>query len=107
MTSLRVVDQLRAAFAHAPPARDSVLPIRTLFECLVGRRKAILEIASTPVVLGAGALLVLSAGLARNFDKLVLFQEPWRLLGPFGASLLTSGLLFVMVYGIATLHHMA
>jgi hypothetical protein len=78
-----------------------MLPVRILFEYLIGRRAAILEIASTPACLGVGALLVLSAGLARNYDKPELWSQPWRLLGPFAASLAISGVLFLVAYGLA------
>lgn len=75
--------------------------IATIFEYLVGRRRAILEIASDRRALGVAALLVLSAALARNYDRVSLLHEPWRLLGPFVASLAISGPLFLFLYGPA------
>ncbi len=80
--------------------------VGTLFQFLIGRREAILKIAATPAALGACALLVLSAGLARNYDKPALWRQPWRLLGPFGASLATNALLFVTLFGLAWLRRM-
>lgn len=65
---------------------------------LVGQRWAILEIASDRRALGISAMLVLSAALARNYDRASLLHEPWRLLGPFAASLAISGVLFLTVY---------
>jgi hypothetical protein len=65
---------------------------------LVGNRRAILEIASDRGALGVAALLVFSAALARNYDRASLLHEPWRLLGPFVASLAISGPLFLTVY---------
>jgi hypothetical protein len=65
------------------------------------------ELAATPAALGVAALLVLSAALARNYDQRLLLVQPWRLLGPFVASLATSGVLFGFVYGVATLAHIA
>jgi len=87
-------------------AEGTTISVGTLAAFLVGRREAILKIASTPSVLGVGAMLVLSAGLARNYDKPALWREPWRLLGPYGASLATSGLLFVLIFGIAWFRRM-
>lgn len=54
---------------------------RTLLECLLGRRSAILELASAPGTFSAGLLLLLSAGLAREYDGVFLPFEPWRLPG--------------------------
>ncbi len=68
---------------------------------LVGNRRAILEIASDRGALGVAALLVLSAALARNYDRASLLDEPWRLLGPFVASLAISGVLFATIYTFA------
>jgi hypothetical protein len=68
---------------------------------LVGNRRAILEIASDRRALGVAALLVLSAALARNYDRASLLHEPWRLLGPFVASLAISGALFSVIYFFA------
>lgn len=43
-----------------------------------------------------GALFVVSAGLARNYDGEDLIHEPWHLLMPFAASLGTATVLFLM-----------
>ena len=75
--------------------------IVTIFAYLVGRRRAILEVASDRRALGVAAMLVLSAALARNYDQAPLLHEPWRLLGPFIASLPISGPLFLTIYGVA------
>jgi hypothetical protein len=73
--------------------------VATIFEYLAGRPQAILEVASDRQALGVAALLVFSAGLARNYDRASLLDEPWRLLGPFVASLAISGPLFLTIYG--------
>jgi hypothetical protein len=75
--------------------------VATIIAYLTGRRAAILEVASDRTALVAAALLVLSAGLARNYDQASLRDEPWRLLGPFIASLAINGPLFLTIYGIA------
>ncbi len=80
--------------------------VTTIFAYLIGRRRAILDIASARASLGVGALLVLSAALARNYDRVSLVHEPWRLLGPFVASIGISGLLFLFIYGFARLKGM-
>jgi hypothetical protein len=72
-----------------------------IFAYLIGRRRAILEIAANRKALVVAALLVLSAALARNYDRASLMHEPWRLLGPFVASLAISGPLFLIIYGFA------
>lgn len=62
---------------------------------LIGSRAAILDAAAHwRASLLVGALLVLSAGFARNYDGEDLRAEPMWLLGPFAASMITSLLLF-------------
>jgi hypothetical protein len=68
--------------------------LRTLLRYLIGDRQAILELAASRWALPVGALFVLSAGLAREYDGEDLLHEPWHLLIPFGASLLSSLILF-------------
>jgi hypothetical protein len=75
--------------------------VATIFEFLLGRRRAILEIASDRKALLVGALLVVSAALARNYDRVSLLHEPWRLFGPFVASLAISAALFLFIYRLA------
>ena len=74
--------------------------VATTFQFLAGRRAAIFDIAADPGALFVGGLLVLSAAFARNYDQAPLQQQPWRLLGPFVASLAISGPLFLTIYGI-------
>lgn len=72
----------------------------TIFDYLAGGRAAILDVASDRGALGVAAILVLSAGLARNYDRASLGDEPWRLLGPFAASLAISVPLFLVLHGV-------
>src|SRR5689334_7658685 len=65
---------------------------------LVGQREAIVDVAQAPGALAVGAVFVLSAGLAREYDGEDLRAEPQHLLIPFFASLATSLLLFTGVY---------
>jgi hypothetical protein len=66
----------------------------TLMLYLVGNRHAILTLAASRWTLALGAIFVLSAALARDYDQEDLLHEPWHLLVPFGASLLSSLVLF-------------
>ncbi|HUG90323.1 MAG TPA: hypothetical protein VML55_05800 [Planctomycetaceae bacterium] len=74
-----------------------MITIRTLLCYLVGDRQAILDLASSRSALWLGAMLVLSAGVAREYDGESLVHEPWHLLIPFGASLVSSFVLFCLI----------
>ena len=74
------------------------MTIRTLFGYLVGRESAIREIASNRHSILVGFLFCLSAALARHYDGKYLLREPWFLLAPAAASLLTSSILFFFLY---------
>jgi hypothetical protein len=73
--------------------------LRTLALYLIGDRQAILDLAADRRCLWVGLLLVLSAGLAREYDGQDLLREPWYLLIPVGASLAASFLLFLVACG--------
>ncbi|MBL8797669.1 MAG: hypothetical protein JNM56_27465 [Planctomycetia bacterium] len=77
--------------------------IRTWLRFLVGERQAILELAADRQAIYVGALFVLSAGLAREYDAADLLHEPWHLLLPFAASIGASFILFCVTYGSAKL----
>lgn len=51
-----------------------------------------------------GALFVLSAGFAREYDGEDLVHEPWHALRPLAASLATGTLLFLIVHSAALLN---
>ena len=60
--------------------------LSTIARYLIGDRAAILALGadrSTPLV---GAVLVLSAGLARSYHTADLLDQPWHLLTPFAVS---------------------
>jgi hypothetical protein len=61
------------------------MQVRTIFLYLIGNRQAILDIAADRRWLGIGALFVLSAGLAREYDQEDLVHEPWFLQGRLDA----------------------
>lgn len=73
--------------------KASILP-----RYLLGSRSAILDIAASRSALLIGALFVISAGLAREYDGENLLHEPWHILRPLAASLLSGSLLFAIVY---------
>jgi hypothetical protein len=73
------------------------MTLSTLFKYLIGNRQAILDIAASRNSVFVGLLFVLAAGLAREYDGDDLCSEPWHLLLPLGASLVTSALLYMLL----------
>ncbi|HYD00332.1 MAG TPA: hypothetical protein VEB22_03830 [Phycisphaerales bacterium] len=63
---------------------------------LLLRKGAILDAFNSRWSLLVGVLLVLSAAIARNYDGEDLLAEPWWLAAPFGASILTSLVLWLL-----------
>ncbi len=87
-----------AGFRHFP----TQMRPSDLLLYLVGHRGAIERIAASRQALWAGALLVVSAGIARNYDHLSLLAQPEWILGPFGMSLFSAGLIwFMLMAGIS------
>lgn len=77
------------------------MSLSVLFRFLVGRRDAILTVASDRRYLAVGFLFVISAGFAREYDAEYLVREPWHVLLPLGVSLAASFLLFAMLFLLA------
>lgn len=73
------------------------MTLRTLFAYLFGSRDAILRIVATRDALTIGALLVLSASLAREYDGEDLLHRPIILILPFAASIAISFVMFLLV----------
>jgi hypothetical protein len=94
------------AVADLPDSVHSRIGLATLAGYLVGRRDAILKLAGNHSTLWVGFLLVLSAGFAREYDGEDLLAEPWHLLIPLAASLVSSLLLFGLVLLAARRHQM-
>lgn len=82
------------------------LSVKTVCRFLCGDRLAILTIARGGGALGIGALFVLSAALAREYDGADLLAEPWHLVVPFAASLGTSFLLFCLLFAVGKARRM-
>lgn len=72
--------------------------IADIFLFLAGNAGAIRRIAGSWWSLLVAALLVLTGGIARNYDHLDLLRNPEWVYGPFVASLITSLLVFGVVY---------
>lgn len=70
---------------------------KDIFLYLIGNRGAIQRIAATPWAWIVGAVLVISAGLARNYDHLDLMRQPEWLIGPFAASIFSTLFIFAWV----------
>ena len=100
---LMITDQETSGDASTDesPSSNSVAAMAvtpwTLAGYLVGRREDILAVAACPGILWIGGLLVLSAGLAREYDGEDLLHEPWHLVIPHVASLVTSVILYSLL----------
>jgi hypothetical protein len=70
---------------------------------LVGHRGAIERIAASRAALGIGALLVLTAGIARNYDHLDLLRAPEWFLAPFLVSMFSGTIVFASAYWLLAL----
>jgi hypothetical protein len=70
---------------------------------LVGDRAAILALGAHPRAWIVGLMFVLSAGFAREYDAEDLMHAPWVLLLPLGASIVSSFLLYLVLYGVRVL----
>lgn len=75
-----------------------------LFLYLIGNRGAIERVAATRGAWLIGAILVLSAGIARNYDHLDLLREPEWFIGPFAASLVSVGFIYLWLSGPLKFH---
>lgn len=75
------------------------ISVVTLGLYLIGHRKSILAIASHPSAIWIGMLLVISAGLAREYDAEDLVAEPWYIIAPLFMSVIASATLFLSIYG--------
>jgi hypothetical protein len=80
------------------------LTIGTWLRFMIGDREAIEEFARSRNAVWIGLLFVLSAGLAREYDGAYLLREPWHLLLPLAASLVTSLILYAIVHAAARRH---
>jgi hypothetical protein len=77
------------------------MTLLTLIQYLLGYREAILRGAGCRAALGLGLVFVLVAGLAREYDGEDLLAEPWHVLIPLAASVVSSGVLYLLVRWVA------
>ncbi|MCP5536083.1 MAG: hypothetical protein H7A51_07575 [Akkermansiaceae bacterium] len=77
---------------------------KDIFLYLIGNRAAIERIAGSWWSLLIGAILVVTSGIARNYDHLDLLRNPEWLYGPFLASLCTSLIVFISVKSLLRLY---
>jgi hypothetical protein len=77
---------------------------KTLSLFLIGNREAILRAASCPNAIWVGLIFVFAAGIAREYDGEDLLHEPWHLLIPLAASVVSSAILFLLVRLFAWIH---
>lgn len=73
----------------------------TVVRYLLGNRRAIDSLMDCPRAVWLGLLFVTSAGFAREYDAESLLHEPWYLLIPIAASLVTSFLLYCLLSVVA------
>ena len=101
MTSLEPIDHADERSA----TNGTDITLKTIAQYFLCSRTAILSLAENSRTVWLGLLFVISAGLAREYDGEDLWSEPWHLLLPFVASLVTSLLLFVLVYLLSLRRH--
>jgi hypothetical protein len=77
------------------------MSLLTLLKFLLGGRDAIVRVACSRQTLGLGLLFVLAAGFAREYDGEDLLHEPWHVLIPLAASVVSSVMLYLLVRGVA------
>lgn len=80
------------------------MTLLTLIMYLLGSREAILRVARSRQSLWLGLLFVLAAGFAREYDGEDLLAEPWHLLIPLAASVVSSAVLYGLVRLVAAAH---
>ena len=67
---------------------------------LFGSKPAILDVATSRGALWIGVLFTIAAGLAREYDGENLLHQPWHLLRPLGASLVSGTVLFLLMHTV-------
>lgn len=78
------------------------MTLTTLPRFLIGQWQAIIEVVNCRQSLWVGALFVLSAGFAREYNQEDLLHDPWYVLIPLVASLATSFVLHGIIFLVAT-----
>ncbi len=94
---IRTVNSPATSNAPVGIAASSRFGLVTLAKFLGGDRQAIITIASSRLAFWIGALFVLAAGFAREYDGESLWDVPWHLAIPLGASLVAATTLYLLV----------
>ena len=68
-----------------------------IFLFLVGHRGAIRRVAGSRAALAVGAVLCMSAGIARHYDGRAFIDAPWKLLICIGVALLNASIIYLFV----------
>lgn len=92
------------AEAEQAASVDLITP-RTIAQFLFCDADAIRMLANNRSTIWLGLLFVMSAAIAREYDGEDLLYEPWYLLIPFAASLVTSFLLYIVITLLAWRHN--
>lgn len=87
----------------AAPSIELITP-RTIAAFLIGDAGAIKTLANNRSTIWVGLLFVMSAAIAREYDGEDLLHEPWYLLIPLAASVVTSFVLYVVITLLAWRH---
>lgn len=74
------------------------LQLKDIFLFLIGREESIRRLSGSWSTIIVGAMLVVSAGVARNYDHHYFLREWEWLYGPFAASLVSSSFIFLVGY---------
>lgn len=82
--------------AVAGGCQNDGMTLHTLLLFFLGDREAILTIARSRGALAVGAMFVLSAALARDYDGEDLLIEPWHLIMPFITSFFAAFVLHAL-----------
>ncbi len=77
------------------------LNVSTIIKFLLFNAEAVRQIAGSKRATWVGLLLVISAGIAREYDGEYLVAEPWYLLIPVAASLVACFCMVLLVYALA------
>lgn len=88
--------EMKIDTADVPKAVKPITPA-TVVGFLVGLENAINSLLHSRSTVWIGLLFVISAGFAREYDGESLLHEPWHLLIPWGASLVSSLVLFSLL----------
>ena len=74
--------------------------LRTILAFQFGNRGAIEKAANSSAAMWTGLILTLTVSIARNYDQTWILDSPMWLFGNVLFSLISSSLIFALIYGI-------